>query len=100
MEDRQTEEDRLRAVIRTDHPNHLLEFEIVLATGMRRSEMYAATWSDFDFERDPLVVPRTKHGETRQVTLNSAAKTRLEFLKARMAKLADARDLKSVHLIC
>jgi integrase len=40
----QTEEDRLRAVIKSDYPNHLPEFEVALATGMRRSEMYRATW--------------------------------------------------------
>jgi site-specific recombinase XerD len=77
----QTEEDRLRAVIHTEYPNHLLEFEIALATGMRRSEMYGATWRNVDFEHDLLTVPRSKHGETRHVTLNSAARTMLEFLR-------------------
>lgn len=36
-------------------------------------------WRNVDFERD-LPVPRSKHGETWHVTLNSAAKTILEFL--------------------
>jgi site-specific recombinase XerD len=77
----ETEEDRLRAAIRTDYPNHLLEFEIALATGMRRSEMYRSTWPNVDLEHNILTVPRSKHGETRHVTLNSAAKTMLEFLR-------------------
>jgi site-specific recombinase XerD len=43
LQDCHTEEDRLRAVIRTEYPQHLPEFEIALATGMRKSEMYRAT---------------------------------------------------------
>lgn len=62
-------------------PNHLLEFEIALATGMRRSEVYGAIWGNVDLEHDLLRVPRSKHGETRHVTLNSAAKATLEFLR-------------------
>ncbi|MGC1788409.1 MAG: site-specific integrase, partial [Terriglobales bacterium] len=75
----------LRTVIRAEYPNHLLEFEIALATGMRRSEMYSATWPNVDLEHNILTVPRSKHGETRHVTLNSAAKTMLEFLKEKAA---------------
>jgi integrase len=82
----QTEEDRLRAVIRTEHPNHLLEFEITLATGTRRSEMYRATWPNVTLEHSILTVPRSKHGETRHVTLNSDAKTMLEFLKEKASE--------------
>lgn len=85
LKDCETEEDRLRAVIRTKYPNHLLEFEIALATGMRRSEMYRATWPNVDLEHNILTVPRSKHGETRHVTLNSSAKTMLEFLKEKSA---------------
>ncbi len=77
----ETEEDRLRAVIRTEYPNHLLEFEIALATGMRRSEMYRATWPNVDLEHSILTVPRSKHGETRHVVLNSSVRTMLEFLR-------------------
>ncbi len=43
--------------------------------------MYSATWPNVDLEHNILTVPRSKHGETRHVTLNSAAKTMLEFLK-------------------
>lgn len=48
---------------------------------MRRSEMYGATWDKLDFEHNLLTVPRSKHGETRHVTLNSSARAMLEFLR-------------------
>jgi site-specific recombinase XerD len=83
LTDCHTEEDRLRAVIRTEYPEHLPEFEIALATGMRRSEMYRATWPNVDLNHNVLTVPRSKHGETRYVTLNSTAVAMLEFLKAK-----------------
>ncbi len=83
LQDCHTEEDRLRAVIRTEYPEHLPEFELALATGMRRSEMYSATWPNVDLEHHVLTVPRAKHGETRYVTLNSTATAMLEFLKAK-----------------
>ena len=76
-----TEEDRLRKVIATEYAEHLPEFEVALATGMRRSEMYGATWPNVDFSLHILTVPRSKHGEIRQVTLNSTAEAMLEFLK-------------------
>jgi site-specific recombinase XerD len=83
LQDCHTEEDRLRAVIRTECPEHLPEFEIALATGMRRSEMYSATWRNVDIEHHVLTVPWSKHGETRYVTLNSTAAAVLQFLQAR-----------------
>ena len=81
LKDCLTEEDRLRAVILTEYPEHLPEFEIALASGMRRSEQYRATWPNVDLEHHVLTVPRSKHGETRYVTLNSVAVAMLEFLK-------------------
>jgi site-specific recombinase XerD len=83
LQDCQTEEDRLRAVIRTAYAEHLAEFEIALATGMRKSEMYRATWPNVDLEHHVLTVPKSKHGETRYVALNSTAVAVLEFLQAR-----------------
>ena len=83
LQDCQSEDDRLRAVIRTEYPEHLPEFEIALATGMRRSEMYSATWPNVDLKHHVLTVPWSKHGETRYVTLNSTATAMLEFLQAK-----------------
>jgi site-specific recombinase XerD len=86
------EESRLRAVIAREYLHHLPEFEIALGTGMRRSEMYAATWPNVDFEHHVLTVPRSKHGETRQVQLNSSVLAILDFLRTR------AGDSKHVFL--
>ena len=88
LKDCETEEDRLRTVIRTDFPNHLPEFEVALNTGMRRSEMYRATWPNVDLLHNVLTVPRSKNGDTRHVTLNSTARAMLEFLKEK-AKASD-----------
>jgi site-specific recombinase XerD len=52
---------------------------------MRRAEMYRATWPYVDLKHNILTVPRSQHGETRHVTLNSTAKTMLEFLKEKAA---------------
>lgn len=77
------EESRLRKVISEEYPHHLPEFEIALNTGMRRSEQYGAAWPNVDFARQVLTVPRSKHGETRYVSLNSVALALLEFLQAK-----------------
>jgi len=90
LQDCHTEEDRLRAVIRTEYPEHLPEFEIALATGMRRSEMYSATWPNVDLDHHVLTVPLSKHGETRYVILNSTATAMLKFLQTK----ADAAEKK------
>jgi site-specific recombinase XerD len=54
--------------------------------------MYRATWPNIDFEHHVLTVPRSKHGETRYVTLNSAAQAVLEFLRTK------AKDKEHVFL--
>jgi hypothetical protein len=45
------EESRLRAVILSDYPYHMPEFEIALHTGMRPSEQYGLIWSRVDLVR-------------------------------------------------
>ena len=93
LKDCHTEEDRLRAVIRTEYPEHLAEFEIAVNTGARRSEMYRATWPNVDLEHSVLTVPRSKHGDTRYVTLNSTAAAILKFLQPR-----DGDDEQDEHV--
>jgi site-specific recombinase XerD len=65
------EESRLAAVIRSKYGFHFPEFEIALHTGMRRSEQYSTDWSSVNVERKVLTIPRSKHGDTRHIPLNS-----------------------------
>ena len=67
------EESRLRAVILSDYPYHMPEFETALHTGMRPSEQYGLIWSRVDLVRKLITVPKSKNGNTRHVPLNSIA---------------------------
>jgi integrase len=79
-----TEESRLRAVIEHDWPEHMEEFDIAINTGMRRSEQYRRIdWSCVDLTRRDLLVPKSKNGESRHISLNSAACTAFEKLRQR-----------------
>ncbi len=63
---------RLRKIISLRYPRKMLEFEIALNTGMRRSEQYSyIDWSCVDHCRD-LFIPESKSGKSRHVPLNSA----------------------------
>ena len=46
---------------------------LLLLTGARRNEVTQARWDYIDFERRTLLVPRSKSGEPRLVSLNGAA---------------------------
>ncbi len=74
-----SEETRLRAVIPVEH---LVEFDLAVHTGMRKSEQYGMTWDMVDLNNRIVTVPRSKSGETRHVNLNSRALTILSALKA------------------
>lgn len=71
------EEQALRTAIRTDCPEHEFELDIALHTGMRRSEQYRRiSWSNVNFERRDLHVPRskaTRRGRGRHIELNDSA---------------------------
>jgi integrase len=69
------EEKDLRAVIRTDCPEHETELDVALHTGMRRSEQYRRiSWRDVDFKRRDLFVPRSKAARRgRHIELNDTA---------------------------
>jgi len=74
------EEKRLRKVLQKNidahdpikHPelrkqaiHRLLEFEVSLKSGMRRSEQYNLRWADLDFERRIMRLRKTKNGKPR-----------------------------------
>lgn len=74
---RNDEEARLRKEFVCDQ--HEWEFELVVSTGMRRSEHYGAKWAEVDVEHDVMTV-RGKTG-MRHVRLNDEAKAALEKLR-------------------
>ena len=74
------EEKRLRDVLRRNIDSHdalkcpelrnqaihrLLEFEVSLKSGMRRSEQYTLRWDDIDFSRRIMRLRKTKNGKPR-----------------------------------
>jgi site-specific recombinase XerD len=72
------EEKRLRTVLEADiaahaaHPvlqdeavERLLEFDISLRSGMRKSEQYNLRWPDIDFKRRIMRLRKTKNGKPR-----------------------------------
>jgi site-specific recombinase XerD len=100
-----TEEARLRAVIGARYSEHLLELEIALQTGLRKSEQYRVERSHVNLERCILTVPTSKHGETRHVPLNDVAIEAFKKLFARsvmsdfafVAKRSEERLLNNKH---
>ena len=52
--------------------------QLLLYSGMRRSELVAATWANVDWKARTLRLPTSKNGETRFVPLSNAA---LDVLK-------------------
>lgn len=73
LQDCRDEESRLRAVIAKRFPEHMVEFDIALHAGMRRSEQYGLTWDCVNLERKLVTIARSKHGQARHVPLNSTA---------------------------
>lgn len=83
-----TEEERLRAVIKHEYPEHIEELEIALQTGMRRGEQYQRIeWSSVDLGRKDLYIRDSKNGEGRHIPLNVQARAAFERLrKARIGE--------------
>lgn len=64
------EEKRLRFAIEAKWPEHLVEFDVALNTGMRRKEQYDLTWGCLDLERRLITVAQSKNGEMRHIPMN------------------------------
>ena len=67
------EEEKLRKVIREKSPEHELELDLALHTGLRSGEQYSTKWKDVDFEQRVLTIPLDKGGKTSHVPLSAAA---------------------------
>ena len=78
------EEGRIRAAIQKLCPEHELEFDLALHTGMRFSEQYGLLWSDVDLDRKTIAlhIPKSKKS-VEYVYLNATALAALKAMKAR-----------------
>lgn len=52
----------LHLELRKQAIHRLLEFEVSLKSGMRRSEQYTLRWEDVDFDRRIMRLRKTKNG--------------------------------------
>jgi len=77
------EENTLREKIQELYPEREAEFDLALHSGMRRGEQYRLRWQDVDLKRGILTIPRSKHGETRHIQINSVARAALLKLRER-----------------
>jgi integrase len=70
---------RLLASIATDHNEPAAQaILLLLLTGARRSEITKAEWEHVDWRKRTLLVPRSKSGKPRTITLNAHAVALLE----------------------
>ena len=67
------EEAKLRAAIERGNPDHVPAFDLSVHTGMRSGEQFSLQWSQVDWERRIVILPRTKNGNSRHVPLNAVA---------------------------
>jgi site-specific recombinase XerD len=72
----------LRFAIEAKFPQHIVEFDVALNTGMRRKEQYSLTWECVDFERKLITVAQSKNGEMRHVPMNKTVADALQNLYA------------------
>lgn len=69
------------AGIKTKNPLTLPIIHFALQTGLRRSEILAATWSDLDVANRVLCIPRAKNGHSRVIPLTLPALAVLQHLR-------------------
>lgn len=81
------EEKALRKAIRKHYPNHELELDFALYTGLRQGSQYHLTWNMVDWEARVLHIPITKNGEAIHLPLHAEALQVLRVLKARKTGL-------------
>jgi len=78
------EEKKLRKQIRRDFPERVAEFDLALATGMRRAEEFNLTWAGVDLEQKNLLVmgkgSRGRGPKRRFVPINEQAGKALRAL--------------------
>jgi len=90
------EEKRLRKVLQEDIDSHdavrhpelrkqaihrLLEFDVSIRSGMRRSEQYNLIWPDVSFERKVMRLRKTKNGKPRNAYMIADVEKALKKVK-------------------
>lgn len=75
------EEVTLRSVILKRFPAFIHQLDLSLYTGMRAGEQFSLRWSQIDFKRRILTLPKTKNGTVRHIPLNATAIAALSGLK-------------------
>jgi integrase len=83
------EEGRLIEEIRATCPELERQIIVALHSGMRRSEQYVTTdcpdgglkWQHIDFRSGVITLPRSKHGESRHIKMNSVLRETLADLR-------------------
>ncbi len=61
----ESEETKLRAIIRQQCPEREPEFDLGLFAGMRRSKPYGLLWRNVDFTTELIAISRSRHGKAR-----------------------------------
>jgi integrase len=79
------EETKLRTAIRSNSfwAPHEPELDLAIATGLRRGNMYHATWENVDLAARTLTIPRTKNGDPITLPLNQDAMRSLSIFRSR-----------------
>ena len=82
------EETRLLGSLSATRPDRKAEIIVALHSGMRRSEQYVThdcpdgglKWGHIDFQANVITLPRSKHGESRHIPMNSVLQNSLKKL--------------------
>ena len=77
------EEADLRRTIQKRCPDQVATLDVALHTGVRASEQFTLKWSQVDFDRKILTLPKTKNGNIRHIPLNSVATSAFAALHAK-----------------
>jgi site-specific recombinase XerD len=80
------EELAVREKIRELYAEREAEFDLVLHTGMRRGEQYPLRRENIDRSNGIITIPRSKHGDTRYIQINSIARAALLTLRERSSE--------------
>jgi integrase len=82
------EEMKIREALERLSPQYAPAFDLSVHTGTRAGEQFSMQWSQVDWDRCLLLLPRTKNGGSRHVPLNAVALRALKQLKRRHGEIS------------